>query len=412
MTQPPLPTEAEIAANQAFWAKLESGPLKPLPALARLDTDARIVATDYAVALDYWGTELQKANHLKEAHDQFVRAIEVNSNNFVARINLEYNERLQKGRSPAPQRRRRSIFKALYLYGGLVPLLRFNGPIDEPGLDLQLGGVMAQGGNLHQAALMFQRRLQLLPGDSEAELALAKTDVDLGRPAEALALVRKLRGASKVSPWELARCEALAQIAAGDYAAAEHILRDAIRADPSDENRVATLAQFFRMRGLEELRRRQEPEAAKCFSNALANTDLQLKLLASSSRDAISSSDVPETLLKKAELEMRLRSYSAAVATLGQVLELQPANYTALLNRAVAHVELKEFQAAKDDYKALRKLLPGHTYIVDIGLADLAAAEKDTAEEIKWLKRCVNSAPEDTPEFRKASQRLERLKGQ
>jgi tetratricopeptide (TPR) repeat protein len=411
LTQPPLPTEEEIKANQAFWAKLESGPLKSLPALARLDSDARLVATDYAVALDYWGTELQKANHLKEAHEQFARAIEINSNNFVARINLEYNERLQKG-DHRPLNATDVIFKALYLYGGLAPLLRFNGPIDEPGLDLQLGGVMAQGGNLHQAAVFFQRRLQLLPGDPEAELAIAKTYVDLRRPAEALALVGRLRGASKISPWELARCEALAQMAAGDYSAAERILRDAIRADPSDENRVATLAQYFRMRGLEESGRHQEAEAARCFSNALVNTDLQLKLLASSSRDAISSSDVPETLLKKAELEMRLRSYSAAVATLGQVLELQPANYTALLNRAVAQVELKQFQAAKDDYKALRKLLPDHTYIVDFGLADLAAAEKDTAEEIKWLKRCVNSAPEDTTEFRRASQRLERLKGQ
>ena len=409
MTQPPLPTEAEVKANQAFWARLESGPLKSLPALARLDPDAEMVATDYAVALDCWGTELQKANHLKEAHDQFAQAVEINSNNFIARINLEYNQRLQKG-DHQPLNTADVFYKALYLYGGWVPLLKFNGPVDEPGLDLQLGQVLARFGNLRQAASLFERRLQLLPGDPEAQLAIAKTDVDLGKPAEALALLRKLRGATNISPWDLARCEALAHMDSRDYSAAEQILRDAVRADPSDENRVATLADYYRVRGLEASRQRKEPEAAQCFSNALANINLQLKLLASSSRETLSS-HVAETLLKKAEVEVRLLSYNAAVSTLGQVLELQPANFTALLNRALAEVQLKEFQAAKDDYKTLRKVLPDHTYIVDLGLADVAAAEKNTAEEIKWLKRCVHSAPEDSAESYKARQRLDRLKG-
>jgi hypothetical protein len=46
------------------------------------------VSVDYAVALDYWGTELQKANHLKEAHGQFAEAVRLNTNNFIAAINL------------------------------------------------------------------------------------------------------------------------------------------------------------------------------------------------------------------------------------------------------------------------------------------------------------------------------------
>jgi tetratricopeptide (TPR) repeat protein len=282
--------------------------------------------------------------------------------------------------------------------------------VDEPGLDLQLGQVLAQDGNLRQAADLFQRRLQLLPDDSEAQLAIAKTDVDLGRPAEALALLRKLQGATNIGRWDLARCEALAHLASRDYSTAEKILRDAIQADPNDENRVATLAEYFRVRGLEATHQRKEPEAAQYFSNALANINVKLKLLASSSRETLSS-DVAETLLKKAELEMRLRSDNAAVATLGQVLEIQPANYTALLNRAVAEVQLKQFQAAKDDYKALRKLLSDRTFIADFGLADVAAAEGNTAEEIKWLKRCVNSAPEDTLEYQRARQQLDKLNG-
>ncbi len=409
MTQPPLVTDAEIQANQAFWAKLENGPLKNLPELAKLDPDAEAVSTDYAVGLDYWGTELQKANHLKEAHAQFAEAVRLNPHNFVAAINLEYNDRLQKG-DPRPVDSREVFFKGLYFYHGLIPLLRLNGPADEPGLDLQLGVVLAQGGNLGQASLLFQRRLQLLPGDLEAEMAMAKTYVDLRQPAKALALLRALRDSSKINAWELARCEALAHMAGGDYPTAEKVLRDAIHADPNDENRVATLAEYYRVRGLEYLRERKNGEAARSFSNALANINFQLQLLASPNHDTAASFDVPETLLKRADLEITLHSYAAAVSTLSQVLQLQPDNYTALLNRAVSEIQLKRFQAARNDFKAMGRLLPEQQYLVEFGLADVAAAEKNKADEMRHLKRCIRIAPEESSEYLRATNRLADLK--
>jgi tetratricopeptide (TPR) repeat protein len=408
-TQPPMMTDEDFKANQSFWARMESGPLKSLPALAKLDSDAEATAIDYAVALDYWGTELQKAGHLKEARHQFAEAVEINSNNFIARINLEYNERLQKG-DHRPIDSDEIFYKALALYHGFLPMLKYNGPVDEPGLDLLLGQALANGRNLGQAKLLFERRLQLLPDDPDGELAMAKTYVDLRQPAKALALVRKLHGSSKINAWELARCEALAYMSSQDYSTAERVLHDAVRADPTDENRVATLADYFRLRGLEASRQGNAREAALWFTNALTNLNLQLQLLASPSHNTAATMEVPETLLKKAEVEMKLRSYNAAVSTLGQVLELQPDDYTALLNRALAEAALKQYPAAKDDYKALRKLLPGHTYVVDIGLADLAAAEKNSAEEINCLERYVKSAPEDSADFKRASQRLGKLK--
>jgi predicted Zn-dependent protease len=249
----------------------------------------------------------------------------------------------------------------------------------------------------------------LLPGDPEAQLAMAKTYVDLRQPAKALPLVRQLHGSTNISPWEVDRCEALAYIASQDYSSAEKVLNDAIRQDPNDENRVATLAEFYRVRGLNELRQRQDSQAAHDFAAALTNINLQLLLLASSSRDTAATFDVPDSLLKKAELETMLKSYGAAAATLGHLLQLQPDNYTALLNRALAEVQIKEFQAAKDDYKKFRKLLPRQSYLADLGLADVAALQENTAEEIELLKRCVKSAPRESGEYRMAAQRLAKL---
>jgi len=406
MTRPPLETDAEIKANEAFWANLENGPLQTLPELAKLDPDADAVSVDYGVALDYWGTELQKANHLKEAHQQFAEAVRLNTNNFIASINLEYNERLQKG-DHRPIDSRDTLEKALYYYHGfLVPLLRRNGPADEPGLDLQLGQVLALGGNLGQAGILFQRRLQLLPDDAEAQLGMAKTYTDLRQPGKALELIHKLRVSSRISPWELDRCEVSAYMAKGDDATAEKLLRNEIRADPNDENRVATLAEFYRVQGLGYLGTRHYDEAARAFTNALTNIDLQLKLLASPNHDAPPAFNVAEMLLKKAEIEIKLRSYAPAVTTLSQYLQLQPGSYVALLNRAVAEIQLQRFKEAKDDFKTMGKFLPDQKYLVEYGLADVAAAEKDKAEEMDHLKRCIRSAPEESSEYRRATNRL------
>ena len=407
LTQPPLATAPEIQANQAFWAKLENGPLQELPMLAGLDSDVMAVSVDYAVALDYWGTELQKAGYLKEAHDQFAEAVRLNTNNYIAAINLQYNERLQKGDHRPIEDAVETVAKATHYYG-LDTILRASGPPDEPDLDLQLGGILAERGNLNQAALLFERRLQLLPGDPEAELAMAKTYVDLRQPAKAMALVNELRGSLKVNPWRLTRCEALADMSSGDYAAAEKVLRTAVRADPKDENRVSTLVEYYRFRGLESERAHKQAEAEHFYAEALTNINLQLTLLSASSHDSL---DVPDTLIKKAEVETVLRSYEAAIATLTQLLQIQPKNYTALLNRALSEIQLKEYPQARDDFKEMGKLLPHQTYLAEYGLAMVAGAEKNKEEEMAHLKLCVRSAPEDSSEYQRATNRLAALEG-
>ena len=405
---PPLPREAEIKTVQALWAKLKSGPLHHLPELAKLDYDADAVCDDCSVALDYWGTELQKANHLKEAHDQFSEAIRLNPNNFIAAINREYNERLQKG-DPRPLNSTDAFRKALSFYHGMSPLLQHNGPVDEPYLNLRVGEAFAEGKNLGQAAILFQRRLQLLPGDGEAELAMAKTYADLHLPAKALELISELQKSTKVSHAELSRCEALAYMDGGDYAKAEKVLRDSIATDPNDENRVAILSEFYRVCGVDFSRENKTNEAARAFTNALSNIALQLRLLESDKHDTVPTFSVPDALLKKAQVELALNSVTSAVATLSQVLQIQPKNSTALYNRALSEVQIKQFKAAKADYKELGKLLPEQPYLAEFGLAGVANAEGNKDEELYHLKQCIKLAPESSNEYLRATNLLEKL---
>jgi tetratricopeptide (TPR) repeat protein len=174
MVEQPLPSPQEIQENQGIWGTLDKTVLPGLPARAKLDPDTATLAINYSVAMDMWGVTLQKAGYLPEAKAQFTEAAKVDPQNFIAKINLEYNTRMQK-KDYRPINVEDLLYKALVAYHGLINVLKFNGPADEPSVNLEFGQLMAEGHDFRQAAILFDRRLQLLPGDVSAELDLAKT---------------------------------------------------------------------------------------------------------------------------------------------------------------------------------------------------------------------------------------------
>jgi tetratricopeptide (TPR) repeat protein len=417
--QAPLASEQDIKANQQIWDRLKKSSLSAFPSLAKLDPDADKISINYSLALDFWGVALQKANHLAEAGIQFAEAVRINPKNFIARINKQYNEQLQKN-NRRPIDSGDFIYKAVSLYHSFVPILKFNGPVDEPDMNLEFGRLMADGHDLRQAAGMFERRLQLLPNDVPAELDLAKVFVDLGAPDKAIELVHKLRADPSASKWDVARVEALAYYAKNDFPTAEKLMQNALKESPADESRVAILAEFYRVTAytaLKEMnastnaavRTKFGTEATRRFNNALSYLDHEAQLLTQASRNASNPYGVIEVLLKKAEVEMMLKSFKAAIVTLNKILDLQPGNATAVLNRAVAEIQLAQYQAAKDDFRSLRKLVPTQRYMADYGLADVANREGNTAEEIRCLKRYLDIAPDDIPDYQQIKQRLRRL---
>ncbi|HUD45759.1 MAG TPA: DUF2723 domain-containing protein [Candidatus Baltobacteraceae bacterium] len=406
--QAPPPTDAEITAQESFWSQLENGPLKTLPALAKLDTDPEVVGTDYSVDLNSWGVELQRANHLKEAHTRFAQAVEINPDNFIAMINLKYNDALQKG-DHRPVDSVDLFEKAMAKYNGVVGILKLNGPPDEPNVNLQVGEIMAESGNLRQAATLFTRRLELLPNDPEAELDMAKTYADRGKVDKVMALVDKLRSNPKIRPWDLIRVQAMAYLAVSSNSAAETMLQKAIKDDPTDGVRVDTLADLYRRIGYDALRRNQAPQARADFKAALTNINLEIKLAGVANRSDEEDASLAPTLLKRAEMEVMLGSLDQAVTTLSQILKVQPENTTALLNRAVAEVQLKRMKEAKADYKKLAQLMPQQRYVVDYHMADVASLENDIPEEIRCLKSYLRAAPEETTEYAGVRKRLQSL---
>jgi tetratricopeptide (TPR) repeat protein len=408
--QAPAPSEADIASNQAYWTRLEKGPLQALPNLARLDATVQAVAGDYSVALDFWGVDLQRANRLKEANASFAEAVRLKPDNFIAGLNLEYNNHLQKG-DHRPINSTEFMHRALRYYGDLTRVLIFNGPIDEPKLQLQFGESLAANKYFRQATAAFERCQQLLPDTVAAQLDMAKTDVERGLGSKALDVLRAIPASAKsmIDPWEWARLEALAHVANKEYAVAEKTLRDALQANPKNPGRIAVLAEFYRVSGDAALRENKEPEAQHYLDNALTNLNLQLDLLSADQKSPTPNRALLETLIKKAEVQVLLKSYEGAIATMNQFLRLQPSDPSAFLMRAVAEVQLKQIQAAKNDYHAARQLMSSQAYMVDYGMADVAAAENDRAAEIRYLQSYLASAPPDNPSYNQVQQRLQRL---
>ena len=71
----------------------------------------------------------------------------------------------------------------------------------------------------------------------------------------------------------------------------------------------------------------------QCFTEGLAAVDKQLELL---NHSMANTTDIPEAMLRKAELQMMLKKYNDAIVTLTQVSEMNPENPVPRVNRAIS----------------------------------------------------------------------------
>jgi tetratricopeptide (TPR) repeat protein len=240
--RPPLTGET-IAENQTFWNSFTQEVLPKLPSLGKKSPEVAQLNSYYSRALNYWGTELQKAKMLPEANQAFTAAIAINPENVVAQINQQFNVNLRRGEM-RPIQPDDELQKKLGKYNSIQTALTWHGPFDQRDFNLRVGEVFARGRNLRQSAQLFLRVLELDPKNIEARIDLAKTYIEMRRPDDALQLVRQLREEEKTAQlnpqnqFELLRTESLSYLAKNDFPTAEKILLAAHRQNPKDENRL------------------------------------------------------------------------------------------------------------------------------------------------------------------------------
>lgn len=196
----PKATPELIAENGKFWDREYKADLLPLldevEAATKIGTKtpwdkfqtklhlkkepfqlAAFLGGYYSTGLDHWGVELERAGKLEEAGKCFERAIQINTGNGSARINLTFNKNLAQGRMPHIQfykdLEKDIVVKNLGRRGGWEELLGADGPVDEPNSRIDLTRIFADGGLNRQAVQQMHRVLEFNPSNTFSQLQLA-----------------------------------------------------------------------------------------------------------------------------------------------------------------------------------------------------------------------------------------------
>ena len=124
--------------------------------------------------------------------------------------------------------------------------------------------------------------------------------------------------------------------------------------------------------------------------------------------EKVAKSD-PAPMSRRALILMQLGRYGPAVEALTKVLDRDPSNPVARVNRAIARLMLNQFSESRADYERLIK--DGReTFQVRFGLAEIARQQKQTSEELKQLERYLELAPKNTSEHTNVVARMAALR--
>jgi len=412
---PPLPDKNQIAENQAFWARVETQAFAPIKrAVTPPDPNASrswgqrmlkklhvsreqnqnpiLAGTFYSRSLNFWGVQLQRAGDLTNAAACFNLAEEVNPDNFVAQINLQFNQSLRAGKS-VPLDLSKTTSDQFGKFRDWNGAISANGPFDEPSFCFVEGiNLAAQNGYFRQAIAPFARVRELEPDNLTVRLWLGRIYVISRLPDRALEALREPLeqpekfSLAKTNATELSVLAAAAYFQKDDSAQGTRLLETEIALHPDDTNLLNATVKTYLSHGL--------------FTNALVIIDRQLKL----------APNDPAWLFNRGYVSLQTKDYDDAIDAFTRVLATLTNNPSVLFNRALACLDSGKLDAARADYKMLQQSLT-NSFQVAYGLGEIAWRQHDTNEAIRNYKLYLANANTNTEEATIIMQRLRELKG-
>ncbi|HXF11324.1 MAG TPA: hypothetical protein VN625_11115, partial [Desulfuromonadaceae bacterium] len=411
---PPKANDAMVAENEAFWTRTVAPELARVQkAIAPSDPDARpsladkvfdrlhitsepsstdaAVAAYYSRSLDFWGVQLQRADHWDLAADRFETATNLNPDNIVARINLEFNQQHRAGQD-VPVELSRTTPDHFGKYGTWKDMLNADGPFDEPSFCYCNGGVLAHAnGYFRQSVGEFHRVVELEPHFLPARLELAGVYLTLNMADPALAALElplshpERFSLTDTDQNQLAVVAAVAYFQKNDNVRGAQVLENELARHPDDPQLLAATAHAFLVHGL--------------FTNALTIINHKLK----------TSPNEPDWLYCRGYVDLQLKNYREGVADLTRVLAVQTNNFDALFNRAIASLQMDDLDAARADYTRLQVAAP-ESVPVAYGLGEIAWRKHETNEAVRNFQIYLAHTDTNSPEAKVVADRLRQLK--
>lgn len=384
MTDPPVPTEAKIAEQSAFWAGMNSGALQVLKSdLAQLGPDARkqqdsdpsFIGSYYSRALNHWGVELQRAGKFDEAARFFDQSVQLNPDNVAAMINSEMNASWRKDRTRLVRLSKNAEEKLATYRAGLMYVLGTCGPVDEPSFCMEFANLFVNGNLFRQAGQMVRRALHYSPGDIINHAALANLEVLTGQPDRALRITDGIRRTmplqtnAPVVQVEVDRIESTAHFLKEDMTSAERIAKESLRRFPDVDAAYDNLWRLY-VTQAERVRATNSLGAATLMTNALRVVDGQVARFPKN----------PAAWFNHGNLCIYVNDYDRAVQSYSEVLRLKKDHGAALLNRAVANLRNQKLEAAKRDYLDALNNFTTTSFQVYYGLGEIAWQQQKWAE--------------------------------
>lgn len=411
---PAFPTAEVIARNEHFWTQAQAGAIRTILPVTRPPDPARRLTvagrlfrairlkpirnvqlsqlgTYYSRALVAWGVELQKAGAYDKSPQYFGLAQQLNPDNLVAGVNLEFNEKFRTGQ-PAAVESTQAIeerFGKSRLWEDAV--LQY-GPYDEPSLTYAQGYVFARGGLIRQAAQAFERVRALSTNDLGSRLWLAQLNLNQKLPDRTLELTREIRSSlvqvtgPATNLADLFTLEASAYYAKNEPTTASKLIESSLAQHPGNIQLLAAACRTYSDNGQ--------------YTNALDLTRRILRL----------TPDDPNALINQGCFQVQLGAYADAVASFNRVLTLEATNSTALFYRAIAALRGDQLDAALQDYEVLQQQFP-KAHQMYYGLGEIAYRRKDTNTAILHYEAYLANSPTNNPENAFVVGRLQELKG-
>ena len=392
----PAPAPPRLAEAEAFWDDYFERQLGPL--LERVarnqnkkdpDPYTSYLAGIHSVALNALGVAEQRTGRLTAASNLFHRALLLSPDSPSAFINQDFNHYLRNPQGPIPAPSEGALQRLEKSGREWNSILNRFGPVDEPNTCYLLAQVFIRGNNFVQGVQELTRSLELNPGFYPAHLALANAWIQLREVPRAMAEIQKVKSSKNAGEFtadtklSILELEAWAKTIVNETDQAVALLKNAQREYPDKNLPFSTLANIY-------VRQGQYTNAIQVYLDQLqaqpANVAAMVNLSAIKIRYTGEMQD--------------------AIERLGHALQIEPKNKGALINRAIAYLNLSQLQEAKEDYMRLKSLHANPVAAVEYGLAEVYWKETDYPKAREHYEAFLEIAPGDSREAETAAQRI------